>query len=378
MTFKYILLMRHGEHEAAGPSDRPIRRLTDRGKKETAEVAEHLGSVIKELGKSEQDRISIGAVWCATTEEAQKTEKVVQKTLNGQVVCEAEDRPDLNPDEFGAYENTGASIKISRELKKRAIGLADDYNAILVVGHQPLLGWLAGELIVRRMKSLIRKGLSTIFPSAGAIPIARSELICIAFGGKTNKKLTHGRLRWVLSPYDPEAIDEIKEKIRSKMDIAKVLSVFITTALTILLGLLVDQEKVDYIGNHLWSIYVSAGLFFAAVALYLATLYAYDRMLMPIRFWGQTPPPENIRNRPKWLVWRPPSSPLWVLYQNMMRVWRYLFSTATVAVILGLLFLAFGVFKICNPLLFFSIALLGLILLLLYLKHFGPRLGAED
>ena len=52
MTFKYILLMRHGEHEAAGPSDRPIRRLTDRGKKETAEVAERLVSVIKELGKS--------------------------------------------------------------------------------------------------------------------------------------------------------------------------------------------------------------------------------------------------------------------------------------------------------------------------------------
>ena len=134
----------------------------------------------------------------------------------------------------------------------------------------------------------------------------------------------------------------------------------------------------DYIGANMWSIYVSAGLFFVAVALYLATLYAYDRMLMPIRFWGQTPPPENIRNRPKWLVWRPPSSALWVLYQNMMRVWRYLFSAATAAVILGLLFLAFGVFKVGNAPLFFGIAFLGLILFLLYLKHFGPRLGAED
>lgn len=368
---KYILLMRHGEHEAAGPSDSPIRRLTNKGKSETAEVAGRLASVIAELSTSERNRIAIASIWTATTEEVRKTEEVVRKELKGHLPCETEPKEAFDPTEFGPYENTGAHTHLSRALKELASTLSGG-NAILAIGHQPLLGWLAGELTARRMPAFIRKGTER------AIPIARSELICIAFEDGKDKKLSRGHLRWVLSPHSQEAIDDLKEKIKSKMDIAKVLSVFITTALTLLLGLLVDQDKVNYTGEHMWAIYVSAGLFFVSVALYMATMYAYDRLLMPIRFWGQTPPPKDTRKRPKWLVWRPPSSALWVLYQNMIRVWRYLFTGATYSVILGLLFLAYGVFKVRNPLIFFGFALLGLIFFMIYHKYFGPRLGTED
>ena len=121
----------------------------------------------------------------------------------------------------------------------------------------------------------------------------------------------------------------------------------------------------------------STVLFFIALALFLATIYAYDRLLMPTRFWGEAPLPQNNK-RPKWLVWRPPSSSLWVLYQNMMRVWTYFFTGATGAVILGFILLAYAVFHPGWPIVFFASAGAGLVLFLLAYRKLGPQLGSED
>jgi hypothetical protein len=78
-------------------------------------------------------------------------------------------------------------------------------------------------------------------------------------------------------------------------------------------------------------------LLLAAVALYLMTMYAYDRLLMPTRFWAELPPRRGDRRRGRnWLPRRPPSSSAWVVYRNMMRTWYTLFTPATALVALAL------------------------------------------
>jgi phosphohistidine phosphatase SixA len=373
---KYILLMRHGEHETKGPSDTPVRRLTDRGREETAEVTKVLASMLKELKDDKDLSISIGVIWQAKTQEAAKTAEVVTKILGSLAKCTPE--PDLNPVKFNPYRNTKTHVDLAKKLKK-LLTSPSETNAVLVIGHQPLLGWIAGELTIKPIQSVIRKGFSWMIPGLGLkpIPIARSELLCFAFEKGSFGRQLQGHLRWVLSPHNEEAINDIKDKIKSKMEIAKLLSVFITTGLAFLLGSIVDKAKVDYLGDYIWALYISAGLFLVGGALYLATMYAYDRLLMPTRFWEETPP-RDPEKRPKWLVWRPPSSALWVLYQNMMRIWRYLFTGATYAVILGLLFFAYAVFKSKEPFVFVGIAVAGAILFAIYHKIFGPKLGTQD
>jgi hypothetical protein len=62
----------------------------------------------------------------------------------------------------------------------------------------------------------------------------------------------------------------------------------------------------------------------------------------------------------------------------MKRIWRYLFTGATYAVLLGLIFLAYAVFKPTQPFVFIGIVALGLLFFWLYYRHFGPKLGTED
>jgi len=77
-------------------------------------------------------------------------------------------------------------------------------------------------------------------------------------------------------------------KIRSKMETAKLLGSFITGVLAFLLASLVDKAKMDYLCSQKWSFYLSSALFLVAVGMYLSAMYAYDRLLMPRRFWGET------------------------------------------------------------------------------------------
>jgi phosphohistidine phosphatase SixA len=316
---KYVMLMRHGEHEAVESSLSPKRWLTKKGEEETRAVAERLRFVLRQLDGD--DKISIGVIWRAHTDEVLATSKLVIEVLGDliqsmpedvkdakdvKVNVNVEDVKDLEPATFKPYKNMETHVHLADKLRYTLTALMDSKateptttkpNAILVIGHQPLLGWIAYELL------------------GEAVPIARSELLCFALDdvGWLKRlykylrwvlsigllKRSYGHLCWVLSPSSEAAMEEIKGKIRSKMEIAKLLSVFITTALGFLLGSLIDQQKMDYLSENQWAFYVSAGLFFTAASLYLATMYAYDRLLMPTRFWGEKPLSEKPEKRPK-------------------------------------------------------------------------------
>lgn len=98
---------------------------------------------------------------------------------------------------------------------------------------------------------------------------------------------------------------------------------------------------------------------------------------------------EILRGIETWLVARPPSPAHWVLYQNMLAVWNRQFTPATIAVLLGLLSLAYSVMAVTTAYPIASavaLASAALVLVCLVLKgghvqlrrRIGPWLASED
>ncbi len=323
-------------------------------------MGERLASLVKELTSDEELALRIGALRCADSDEARETAKVVADCLEPTLQISPAPLCELNPDYNPAHRGSRNRVRELASILTEDDGAPPgSCNATLVVGHQPQLSWL------------------TQIICGEALPLVHSELLCIALKDTGRRPLSRGNLRWVLSPSDNKAIVELKEKIRSKMETAKQLSAFILAALGFLLASLIDEDKMEYLNDHAWAMQVSAALFLIGAVLFVATLYAYDRLLMPTRFWADAMPLENPRRRPKWLVWRPPSSALWVLYQNMMRIWRTLFSGAVYSKIGGFLFLTYAVFK-PSPVVFVALSALGVLGLRSIYRYFGPHLGTED
>jgi hypothetical protein len=122
-----------------------------------------------------------------------------------------------------------------------------------------------------------------------------------------------------------------------------------------------------------------------ATALYSSAYLSYDRMLMPTRFWAAGEPPDPGSGG---IVWRPPSSSLLVLHQNMQRVWFRAFIPATLFTGFALVGLAYAsiIQQLADTLgnahaAQFSFATgLGVLLVVLagWLHWARPLLGAQD
>ena len=180
-------------------------------------------------------------------------------------------------------------------------------EAALIIGHQPALGWLCNDLTqAPRLARMVHW-------HAGPVPIDSSEVVCLSLRSTNSDRWPRGDVLWTIHPGDKKAADDIREKIKSKMETAKLLAGVITLVLTALLGILLDQNKwtglqgcpsgrpastqgclsitpfgfdtLTLSGQH--GIQIVFGLLIAALALYLMTMYAYDSLLMPPRFWAR-------------------------------------------------------------------------------------------
>jgi hypothetical protein len=139
--------------------------------------------------------------------------------------------------------------------------------ALVVVGHQPLLGWIGAAF------------------SGEAYPIERAELLCLRFANGIRPRRwwrphrlavdKPAILRWVLTPRDVSgeaALAELKDKIRGKMEGAKLLGTFSTAVLGFMLNTLIDTMKLQVVGVY------QPVLFAAALAFFV---YSISRVIMP-------------------------------------------------------------------------------------------------
>ena len=396
-TIYYVLLCRHASHQGGVlmPDEKTKRYPTQ-------DVADRLREELL-FGRE----VTIKRLLFAPTPEARRTAWLLRRELSAtatplppaeltrtgkfticppgwvtdgrigeQVVCYSECQA-LSPGQPRSRDTAKAGMKaVTDELCQLPPG-----GGVLVVGHMPQLSWLACNL---------SRGFSGRWWKPwerAALPLASGEVACL----EVTKRRGHwsGHLRWAITPTDDDALKSLYEKIKGKMESAKQLAAVITLLLGGLLGVLLDTSKwsglgqvktgfpapFDYSGQG--AVQAAFGLLLAALALYLMAMYAYDRLLMPTRFWAELPPRRGDRPRGgSWLPRRPPSSSAWVVYRNMMRTWYTFFTAATALVAIALAVLGAALLRLDVGDLAWAVPVVAILVVIRW--WFRPVLGSED
>lgn len=148
------------------------------------------------------------------------------------------------------------------------------------------------------------------------------------------------QLLWTIAPKDEHSAQQLRDKVAAKMTVAGIFCAVIVAALVVV----VDGLFRDPTAGMAVPRYFAAGLLFLGAVLSFMTVLYCDRLLMPIRFWGQ-PKSMDLADRPEWLIWRPPGADDWVIYQNMIRVWHWFFVPAGFFVGVATLLLGVALFS---------------------------------
>lgn len=414
---KYLLLCRHGRH-------RNGQLLVD--EETEAYPSEDVAAVLREELLFGRRGIRLETILFASTPEARQTARILIEGLGGRRLSAATVRLEARGDfkvstparagraHLTAQAGTYREYDILNPARFRVTGSADhaaaaivqllgggDGCALLVVGHQPQLSWLSDWFTRQDRRRRWQPWHS------GPVPVAHGEIICLAVDITTTHRWRRpssrwrGHVLWSITPDDKPALTDVREKVKSKMETAKLLSGVITLVVTALLGVLLDRAKWDGLGmvtttplglNALQfsgqlAVQISFGLLMGALGLYLMTMYALDALLMPPRFWAELParaqPERNWRawverrqHGGTWLPRRPPSSSAWVVYRNMMRIWYTLFTPATLLVAAALIVLGSALLRL--PAMGYVLVTFAVAGLTLWRFWFRPVLGSED
>jgi hypothetical protein len=230
-------------------------------------------------------------------------------------------------------------------------------DMLVLVGHQPAIDWFLDGRVDED------------------VAVALGEVAALI-----RRRGTRGRwhLWWVITPESQNALSGLREKIQSKMTVLAVLAGFSTAVLA--------ATAIELAGNAVARpetrllMLAAIALFFASAVVQIGTLLAYDRLMMPHRFW-RTRQPRASRSPgelPTGVVERPPSSAGWVVYQESVRLWRWAVNAFIVAGA-GVLVLLAAV--ACNDLESVVVAGVAAIIVLLALicrRELPPDTGAPD
>jgi hypothetical protein len=145
-------------------------------------------------------------------------------------------------------------------------------------------------------------------------------------------------------------------KIISKMNTATALGTVIVGLTTFLLQDALQKEPSAW---H-WLAFAAFG---ASAALYFSALFLYDTLQMPTRFWASHFPSETRSGPALERAWvrlrhgkpalrRPPSSTARVLQTNMIQIWSWIFTPATILAGVGVALIAVGLTAKGRPQLF--------------------------
>jgi len=297
----------------------------------------------------------------ARSSETLATARVVAQETGGDVTARPLGEAFPGCELPGAYAEPDRATRAIEELVAhlepggpgRARATGEREHATLLVGNDPALGWLGRRL------------------TGKDVPLLRGEIACLQ--RRAGKRW---RLSWTIGPADEDLCKDLRAKIASKMNVAKVFGGVVVGVFTFLVQQFFAQ------GVPSAGAFAALLVIAAAAALYFATLFSYDSLLMPSRFWGEGSP----RDTPAWLVRRPPSSQSWILYQNMMHTWNWQFVPATALLGFGLLLVGAVAFSAPGedapalelwplPALYLAWTVSVVTLWILLTR---PRLGAED
>ena len=305
---RWLFLMRHAEQNQG--------RLTEAGRKGIGEVAARFVEWLEPA----TDRPDSIAVLSADTPESKATARELRRQI-AQAAAKrtlrarrAMDRLNWTNDEQRFREvitkcTNDANDRSARDALLKQLNGAS--SPVLLVANDPLVSLLVTELRSARLFSV---------PTA----VTKSELVCL----RSRDRGKGWRLEWSLAPFESENEAALLEKIKSKMSIATALGGLIVALLT---GLVKDGIPAT---ANAWRWAACLCLLVAGV-LYFATLFLYDTLQMPARFWA----PTAARPSWPWLPSRPPTPAGRVIYAAMVHVWKWVFLPATVLLGMATVFL---------------------------------------
>jgi hypothetical protein len=360
-----VMLMRHAPHDRGA--------LTEEGKNGVRDVAVRLAEwlegrdalvVAEWTGGPEAEATALELVLWTKAELRRlgdRDERVVFARDDRDGLTLAEDVR-TSTVELGAYRPDARKFcEIRGRLEQ--VAFTDDAEVPLLVGNDPLIGWLAGDF------------------AGSEIPVRRGELLFLRrkwrfrwFWQKWPRHCLRRRWRvgclgwcprwdlgWTISPVDD--VSAITPKIESKMNTAKALGAVITA---LMVFVLTDALRST---PSVWD-WLALAAFATSTAGYFGALFVYDTLLMPPGFWAGRFPPDRREEpddgsrssqpdeRPgvratyraikgrlrhgRTGIERPPSPNDRVLQEAMVTVWNSLFRPATLLVGVGLLLLAVG------------------------------------
>lgn len=267
----------------------------------------------------ELEDISVSRILHSNHTVAEQTARVFANILTERKPC----CPRANPYVSCEYLSPGTenTVELVRTIERLG-GSKDKKTASILIGHQPQLTMIARRLLGRRLP-------------ANVLPLGNSEIACIELGESP-------RLLWLLTEKSSDLLGELKTKIASKYDVAK-----------FFLGALVVGNSLT-LGKAIWDLpepidkfLAGCGAFAALVSLGLtaATLFSYDRLLMPRDFWSEEgkdsaeDPGRGTGDKgrpPRWTVSRPPSQAHMLLFYEMVHIWKYFFYPAIGSAFAGL------------------------------------------
>lgn len=325
---EWLFVMRHAR---AQPFD---SGLHPEGESEARDVGGTLARVLEELSRvgDGKQALTVARFLYEPTKAAKATARAVAKAHDSMAANLQQEHGRRRPalpastplcrrEVPGLERDAGVWLQRTRNdlLAKADNPSKDTIPVVLLIGHEPGMSWLIQDLLSDRH-----------FPT-----LARSELLAL------HREIANGKWKavWALTPNAKKDIEALTAKIRSKMDTAKAFGAFVTALLTFVATQYADNPEAPDLWPALRGLSLAA--LGVAVLLYFMTLFFYDRLLMPTRFWSTSPPRGNAGDEAS-ILRRPPSSAAWVLYQNMQRIWRRLFVPATVSLGVGLGSFAFA------------------------------------
>ena len=166
-----VVLFRHGPAGRSDPKRWPDDRdrpLTPKGDKRTRQAAEGLARV---LGRTAARR---AIVWSSPLVRAEQTARRAAAALGGK---------EAGPQIVAALAPGGSMRGILERLVAAAEQGKDDGAIVVLVGHEPDLGQLAGELAL---------------DPPGPLPLKKAGACAVVFEGAPRRRT--GRLEWFLPP----------------------------------------------------------------------------------------------------------------------------------------------------------------------------------
>jgi phosphohistidine phosphatase SixA len=314
-----------GQHPSPQAEEDDGTRTRKSGWKKTLDIAISLAEQFDVTG------VQVSHILYSKHTVAKQTAKVYAAVLCRRAPVALGPLPWLTPENFRQYRRK----EITREVHQLwaqspsgdTVGTGGQAKgqAIILVGHQPQLTEIADAVL---RKSWWRRLTVRALP----IPLGSSEAACLRLGRSP-------QLRWLLTEKGTALATELKDKIKSKVDIAK----FFLGALAVNASLLVNTNLWSTAGPDQWLVLgFGALMIFTGLLFAIATLSGYDALNMPSEFWAEAARLDAWQRR-AWgtersgreSILRPPSEATVLLFYEMVNVWRRFFLPSLICSMAG-------------------------------------------